>query len=849
MAPAMLALMKLLRNFLDACRQEKLRRDVMDFSDQEHGAIQLLYAEDGKPTALAQRLSRRYAEVLVDEYQDSNEVQNYIFRAVSGEGRRLFAVGDVKQSIYRFRLADPTIFLRDYQSYADYTKAEAGEPRKITLSKNFRSREEVLSATNFVFENILSREMGELDYGPEERLYCGAEYYLPAADRETEFHLLCMPKQSDDGIKLKKDQAEADYIAQRIRQLLDEPFLVQEGDMLRPIRPEDIAILLRSPNTRQRVLVQALTRQGISCAQPGGEDLFSTVEVQVMIHLLEVLDNPHQDIPLLSLLRSPLLQFTPDRLARIRCLDLEGDWYQALQADSEEDTVRLLAELDRLRRVAQDTSMDRLLWHIYNEWNVLGIFGAMPGGEQRKNNLIAFFDYTRHYEDNGYKGLFRYVTQLRRVLEQGGQQEKNGTAGGSGVQIMSIHKSKGLEFPVVILADLAKDFNERDYSAAVLVHPQMGLGPDCVDTQLKLRFPSCAKQALRSRMRRESRAEEMRLLYVGMTRAKEKLIMIGSLSNAASRLKKLAVQASCPVLPEAVAERHCYLDWILMPLFCRIEAAALRELAGTEPLQKFSGGDLWKILLSEAQPPQKEQILSQRPVKNALPWEREILDYVYPYERECHTPAKRTVTQLKGREVDREIAEETEKVLPSQPLSRPQFLQSQQVLDPAQRGTAMHLAMQFLNFQHTDSREEVRRQIEDLCHRRIMTRQQAEAIDDGEIFRFFASELGKEVREAKKVWREFRFNLLISAKEVDDQLSSEDEMMLQGVVDCCWETPEGITVLDFKTDRVFSERLRQRAEEYRFQVEQYAKALSRIMGKKVSRRLLYFFEAGCTIEL
>ncbi len=357
-APAMEALLALCVDFSAAYQQEKLRRNVTDFSDQEHYAVRLLLGEDGRPTPLAAVMSERYLEVMVDEYQDTNQVQNCIFDALARGGRSLFTVGDVKQSIYRFRLADPTIFLEQYRRYPDAAEAEEGEPRRILLSQNFRSRKEVLDAANFVFSAIMSREMGEVEYGEAERLYFGAAYLPPREDCLTEFHLLLPPQDDGEAEKVPAALLEARMAADRIASLLSEGFPVTDEDSgeLRPCRAEDIVILMRSPGPRLRHYARALTERGIPCATQENEDFFSAMEVAVMCSLLEILDNPRQDVPLIAVLRSPLAGFSPDRLALIRGRHPEGDFYEALAAFGEEDCEEFLTRLADLRSLARDMS-------------------------------------------------------------------------------------------------------------------------------------------------------------------------------------------------------------------------------------------------------------------------------------------------------------------------------------------------------------------------------------------------------------------------------------------------------------------------------------------------------------
>ena len=362
-APAMLALLRLTERFSQRYQAEKVRRNAMDFSDQEHYAVTLLCQADGSPTELARQVSQRYQEIMVDEYQDTNEVQDCIFRAISKEGRNLFTVGDVKQSIYRFRLADPTIFLGKYRQFADAAKAAEGQPRRMVLSRNFRSRREVLDAANTVFADIMSREMGEMDYTAEERLYFGADYYAEAAGRETEMHVISVEDTPEQ--RFDRTETEARFAARRIRQLLDEGFPVQgEGGVMRPVRPEDIVILMRSPRSRMRAFTAALAREGIPCGGGESDDFFGAIEIAVTVSLLEIVDNPRQDVPLIAVLRSPLVGLCPDELAAIRALQPEGDYYDALCRDEGQAARDFLALLDELRRAAREMAADELLWYI-----------------------------------------------------------------------------------------------------------------------------------------------------------------------------------------------------------------------------------------------------------------------------------------------------------------------------------------------------------------------------------------------------------------------------------------------------------------------------------------------------
>ena len=431
MAPAMLALLSLTARFTLRYQAEKVRRNVMDFSDQEHYAIDLLTDGQGQPTDLARQVASRYREVMVDEYQDTNEVQNCIFSAISREGKNLFTVGDVKQSIYRFRLADPRIFLDHYLRYPHAADAAEGESAKLLLSKNFRSRDTVLDAANFVFRNVLSREMGELDYGEDESLHVGASY-PENPDCCTEFHFVEMSAQESDTEKLRAARAEASFAADYIQRLIAGGFTVQDDKTHEPraVREEDIVILMRSPRTRLADYRRALESRGLHCAAESDGGFYETMEVAVTFALLEILDNPRQDVPLISVLRSPLFGFTPDRLAELRAKTPGGDFYDALAADGGEDSARFLALLRELRESARTLTLTELVAALYERCHIPAVFGAMRGGAARRENLRAFFSLAEEFERGGGRGLFAFARAagIRRAARAADHARRAGRA-------------------------------------------------------------------------------------------------------------------------------------------------------------------------------------------------------------------------------------------------------------------------------------------------------------------------------------------------------------------------------------------------------------------------------------
>ena len=850
-APAMEALLELTADFDRRFQAEKVRRNAMDFSDQEHYAVRLLAGEDGTPTELGEQVSHRYREIMVDEYQDTNEVQNCIFRAVSRQGENIFAVGDVKQSIYRFRLAEPGIFLEKYRTYLDAEDAAPGQPRRRVLSRNFRSRREVLDAANFVFAAIMSREMGELDYTEEQYLHFGAAYYPDAPERETEFHYLSVEDTPEQ--RFDRAEAEARFTARRIRQLLDGGFPVRGGDgELRPVEPEDIVILMRSPSARLAVFTAALEREGIPCDGGESEDFFSAMEIAVVLSLLEIVDNPRQDVPLIAVLRSPLVGMSADRLAEIRALQPEGDYYEALCRDEGEDAQAFLSLLRELRHASREMAADKLLWYCYDRCRVEAIFGAMADGAQRQARLTALYDYVRRLVQSGRTGLFDCVSHLRRLLENGDAPAITAARASGGVRIMSVHKSKGLEFPVVVLADLNRSFNRQDLDRPVLVHPQLGVGAERVETERRIRYDTVSKSALALTLEREAKAEELRILYVAMTRAQEKLIMVCSRKNPEKHLRELAALTELPVPPEAVSGANCPGDWLLLTLLNTFQASELHGFAGVRPSELTEapagvtvhlhriGGEETEGAASPA-----EEDVGESP--DTTP-DTASLGFVYGHRAATVTPSKVTATQLKGRAIDEEIAEGTLPRRRESAPERPRFLQEKRGLTGAERGTAMHLVMQFLPLDTAAESWAVAEVIDGLRRRRLLTPEQAAALDVPALVRFLASPLAERIRNAPGLWREYRFALLTDAGIYDGDAAGE-EMLLQGVADCVFETESGLAVVDFKTDRVQTAEVQQRAEVYRAQLDAYAGALSRILERPVTERILYFFACGEEISL
>ena len=854
--PSMTALLEVTAEFDAAFTRLKRRRRLIDFADGEHLTLRLLVQPDGTPTGLAADVGRQFAEIMVDEYQDTNAVQNAIFGALAA-GNNLFMVGDVKQSIYRFRLAEPEIFLEKYDRFPPADKAASEEGRKILLSDNFRSRPEVLDAVNFIFRGVMTRAAGELDYTDAEALRPGRADLTP--DERYRVELNCVDLSSltndEDGEKADKDLVTARAAADCIRELLDSGLLIGE----RPVRAEDVVILLRSPGPVLRYYAAALDEIGIPWSAEGGQEFFGTTEISATIALLQVLDNPRQDVALLAALRSPLFGFTPDRLALLRAAG-EGSVYDCLTAGAqrgEEDCVSFLTLLSELRELAAEESSHRLLWHIYGILDGPAVFAAMPDGARRRANLMALYDEACRFESGGHRGLMAFLLHLSRMAENGLTVPVPGSETG-GVRILSIHKSKGLEFPVVLVCGLDRQFNEADTKATILFHPELGLGPKRTDRQRGLRYTTIARDAVALQLRHQLRAEEMRLLYVAMTRAEHKLILFSAVNSRGTGLAALAGQATYPPPPRQMADARSMSDWVLIPALCRSDSDPLwSDLDVPRPAPPAEEDLPWDVYLLSGADFQRPQGLGGKAAQTTggtqLPDNLvERLSWRYPYADCAAIPSKLTATQLKGREKDNEAAENAVELRPApvqNTLRRPVF-EGQRPLTPAQRGTALHMVMQYLDFERTDNLAEIEDEISRLVLGQYITPQQGAAVDPADILGFFRSELGQRLRKSSRVEREFKFSLLVPAADYYKEAGPEEEVLLQGVVDCWFAEADGtITVVDFKTDRVNEHTVELRAGDYRPQLDAYTRALSQAAGVRVKRRCLWFFSVGRVVEL
>ena len=838
-AEAAMGMIRLVRAFADRYDTVKKARRLLDFGDLEHRALDLLLGKSRSgSTAVARETGRRFREIMVDEYQDSNAVQDAIFGALTEERQNLFMVGDVKQSIYQFRLADPGIFLDKYARFLPKHQARDGQGRKVLLSSNFRSGGAVLSAVNDVFRVCMSPEVGGLEYGPDEALHEGIPHE-PLGEPEVELHMV--------SVREETYPEEAAYVARQIRDLLDGTHMVREKEGLRPITANDIVILLRSPGSVGAHYQKALERLGISCASGGGTDLLQTPEIQCVWSVLQTVSNPRQDIPLIAALTSPAFGFTANDLARIRAGRKRMPMYDALLADEAPKSLEFRRKLTLLRQASRDKTLAGLVEVIFDLTRIDSIYGAMTGGASKAANLRNFFQLAVEFESGGRRDLMQFLNHLDALSVRGIPMGEEHAAGA--VTIMSIHKSKGLEFPVVFLCGLSREFNRESVRAQVLCDKELGLGLSCVDPVQRIRYPSIAKRAIAVKTVAESTSEELRVLYVAMTRARDRLVMTYAVKDPAADIQDLVMRSGWSGRELMTADVICPGDWVLYAAVHRMEAGVLHTLGG-RPKELTASEHPWKIVVSEAPVeegsvalgPAAEQSVSPETVRRI----GEGLAFRYGHNAATTAPSKQTATALKGRFRDQEAADQAPE--PKQQRSWRKASFRDPVLRGKAYGTAYHTAMQYIRFEHCADENAIGQELDRLVQRGLLSPDERQAIRPGKLMDFFRTDLGRKLQRGQNVLREFKFSILDDASGYGDGLEGE-KILLQGVVDCALLEEDGIIILDFKTDYVTEENVSELKARYSAQVAAYARALSRIYEKQVKAVYLYSFHLDSFIEI
>lgn len=847
LAPMAAQLVGAVKRYAAAFSALKKEKNLADFNDVAHAALSLLVTPDetGRPqrTTLAGTLAQRFDEILIDEYQDTNKTQDMLFSSIARDN--LFRVGDVKQSIYRFRQAMPEIFIDLKDRAALYDPAQPRFPAKILLKNNFRSRASVTGAVNYVFSQVMSRQAGEVDYSEEEQLIPAAQY--PAhADDCCELHLLDL-EELDREVD-SSDEFQANYAASLIASMLERGVTVKDGETERPATPKDFCILLRSINGgRGLVYANALKKQNIACFTEVASDFFAAHEVSLLLNLLRVIDNPKQDIPLLSVLLSVLFGFSVDDLADLRTADRDSDLYGCLTAGAAAGNEKAARFLDRIaawRTLGVCMSVSDFLSMIYDETGVVSVISAMRDAAVRRQNLMLLLDYAETYEAAGYVGLsgfIRFIDRLERA-----DKDLAGAASVSPdadvVRVMSIHKSKGLEFPFCIVANCAGRFNQSDRVKNVVVSPQLGMGILRRDVATLAQLETVPHRAAAVAAKRETVSEEMRVLYVAMTRAKEKLILISACKNVGKTLDKYRArlnQDAQKMLPFAAAAATSYADWLLPSLLRHPQAESLRDAAGYDNsivlpaafalrvvVRRWTAGETETASSAAAAAPDPAFL---RTLETQLSWR-------YPFE-----PLTKLVSKRAASEVDRDFIDRDYFA-----SSRPAFL-NEYALTAAQRGTATHAFMQYADYARAGA--DVEMEIDRLASKGILTADEAAGINRRAVRRFFESDLARRMMQSPLLLREKKFTIEVPVTDLYDGLDAfpEEKVMIQGIADCAFLENGKLVVVDYKTDRLETDA--QFREKYASQVGVYRRALAECTGYEVGETLLYSFHLNRAITV
>ncbi len=792
----------------------------------------------------AQELCNRYDEVLVDEFQDVNDLQNMLFYVLSNREEKLFVVGDVKQSIYGFRGSNPDNFLNKKNTYTPINEAFDGQAKKIILSDNFRSRKGVCDAVNFFFACFMAGQCGSIIYNEEERLNAGGTF--PKSDAPTA-ELLVVDK-CDDETKETMLETEAKKIAEYILSVMGEGAVISNGDTLREASYSDFAILLDKVKDKASVIAEALTNCGIPVAL-GSDSFLESFEISTVMSLLQVIDNPKCDIELLATMMSPVFAFTAEEMAKIRANQKRGPLYSAVIAYSktgDKKTTDFIEKIAELRRDAATLPIDRLISRLLHSADILNIMSALSAGKVRRANLLSLLKYAKGYAERTGGGIYGFIKYMNSLPETSFKSSVSG--GDNAVKIMSMHNSKGLQFPVCIVANLSSQINNADSISRVLFSEKGGIAFKYYDEQCGCDIKMLGHAVMADAAHVKTVEEKLRLLYVAMTRAIDRLCLVCSVKNLENKLQKLALSLSdtTPAISREILENSRNMgDWILSASLLHPQGEKLIAYSDVQVNAKLDTeainvGFDFKISIFNSDTTNainQQEIVDKQSLCN-LKFAEKIkanADYVYQYEPLRYLQAKASVSQLVHSAENNQFAFS----------EKPAFMLGDK-LSGAARGTAMHHIMQFINF---DESVDVNAEIERLLEWKFITEQEAASADVAAIERFFNSDLYKRIISADDIRREMRFLTEIPANCIDPTLETnfdDANIIVQGAVDLCFEESDGIVVLDFKTDRV--ENLSQLVDCYGEQLEIYSTAAQKIFNKPVKERIIYSFHLGESIS-
>lgn len=840
-APAIRTLIDAVKEYSQELRRIKDEENAYSFGDIMHFALDLLVENrNGVPVRkeFARELSSNYSEILVDEYQDVNKAQDTIFLALSRDDTNRFMVGDVKQSIYGFRQAMPEIFTDLRKSMSDYDGKNY--PAKVNLSCNYRSRKGVTGTANFIFSALMSEKAGGVDYNETEFLNPQADYPVrEKGDNDFEVYLL-------ECEKAKQLESQAEFAAEYIKKAVESKLQVGRTGDTRDARYSDFCILMRSVSDKGKIFVKAFENAGIPLITEAENSLLSSPEVSLVISLLKAIDNPLNDIPLTAVLLSPIYGFTPDDLALMRAEHREGRIYECLAAyagNGSEKAASFIAGLNKMRKIASTLPTGEFTAKIINESGLRAIIYAMANGGNRVSNLNAFINLAEKYEKTGAKGISAFVKFLEKLE---GKEDAVPAAGcvsaSDAVRLMTIHKSKGLEYPYVFLVNCEKQHNDMDSSNSLLVSRKSGIGLKYIKDNT--RYETLSHLAAKDSIKADSHSEELRVLYVGLTRAKEKTIVVSASDDWEARLKKISsgIPAGGRFSPEAVLDMKSYDEYILSALLLHPDAHALRNAAEIDPGIKHNCEtglhcEIIKYNREEEQPAEEEKPVF-RPDQALLEELRKRLTYTYPYEKLNKLTAKKIASDAGEEGFNEEYFA----------VSKPAFT-NEGSLTPAQQGTATHRFMQYADYKSALSdieKEKIR-----LVDEGMLTEAEAKAVNGGSVLKFLTSPLAKRIFSSPKVYKEYGFTVSLPLSEVyadiDPDIAGDDVIIIQGVADLAFEENGKLIIVDYKTDRASSaDELR---EKYTPQLDTYRKCLSRALNIDVAETVIYSFRLGEEIRI
>jgi len=863
MYPILKMLKDLILEFSQKFYQRKREKNIMDFSDMEHLALKILVKKDENgnivKSEIAKKYENKFEEIAIDEYQDSNLVQEYILTSVSRENN-IFMVGDVKQSIYKFRQARPKLFLDKYDNYK--LDPVNGEDRKIQLFKNFRSRSNILDFTNLVFEDIMSRELGNIEYNQDEYLNLGANFEeIQNQDYKTELEILDLSEENDDIWKTDEEETEeeqekvedvvleARFVARKIKELIDSKYqIIDKKTGRRDIQYKDIAILLRTSSGVANVYEKEISELEIPVYSDSSSQYLQSVEIETIMSLLRIINNPMQDIPLVTVMRSPIGNFTDNELIEIRMADRNSSFYEALLKSDLEKAHRFLSLLKELREDEEYMTLDEWIWNIYTKTGYMNYVNLMPNGALRVSNLRMLFERAKQYEEASFKGLYNFINFIDKIKfnQEDLKAAKIIGENENVVRIMTIHKSKGLEFPVVILAGVGKQFNFRDLNGKILLDQDLGMGPQYIDSDRYIEFKTLAKKALAIKEKNEAISEEMRILYVALTRAKEKLIIVGRQKDVNKKMsekqKLLEIYSTIDdnkINPYLLQKYKTYLDWLEL-IYLKEGVANTKNLftVNINKREKTSVKieneveDISKKIIEESNKNNDEQ--EKEKIK-------EILNWQYKHQSIEGIPTKTSVSKLKEkREQEVQITQE------------PKFIneEAKTKLTGAQKGTLIHLCLQKMKETEEYNLEKITELIEELKDKEIITEIEVQNIDKEKLLEYTNSQLWTELKQAKEIHKEHPFYINIKASRIYNQINKEDDedILVQGVIDLFFiDKDDKLILVDYKTDYVQNEN--ELVEEYKGQLDLYKEALEQSLNKKVDKMCIYSVYLNKLIEI